>query len=114
MIAATGSAVAFSGSFVDMLMSAVLGTFLGFVMLFVVGKGKTATNIFEIGTAGFLAFVAVSIIGFSVTRSCLTLLLLEGSRSQRFLLLQFRRVGASNLMACIGNLLIAGNLHRPR
>lgn len=58
MIAATGSAVAFSGSFVDMLMSAVLGTFLGFVMLFVVGKGKTATNIFEIGTAGFLAFVA--------------------------------------------------------
>jgi uncharacterized membrane protein YjjP (DUF1212 family) len=62
MIAATGSAVAFSGSVVDMLMSAVLGSFLGFVMLYVVGRGRTATNIFEIGTAGLIAFLAVSTI----------------------------------------------------
>jgi hypothetical protein len=60
MVGATGSAVAFSGAFVDMLMSSVLATLLGYVLLFVVGRRRTATNIFEISTAGLIAFIAVS------------------------------------------------------
>lgn len=55
---AGASAVAFSGSFVDMLMSAALGTLLAFVILFVMGRHRIVSNIFEIGTAGLIAFIS--------------------------------------------------------
>lgn len=58
MSSACASAVAFSGSFVDMLMSAALGAVLAFVILFVMGRHRIVSNIFEIGTAGLIAFAS--------------------------------------------------------
>lgn len=58
----TASRVAFSGSFVDILMSAVLGSILAVVQFTIAGKHRLLSNIFEIGMAGFLSFLAVSVL----------------------------------------------------
>lgn len=60
MTSAGASAVAFSGSFVDALMAAVLSLLLSWVQLFLTARQRVVTNIFEIGTAGVIAFLAVS------------------------------------------------------
>lgn len=56
----TAARVAFSGSFVDMLMSGVLGSLLAIMQFAIVGRHKLLSNIFEIGVAGVLSFFAVS------------------------------------------------------
>lgn len=58
MISATAAKVAFAGSFIDMLMAGVLGTFLAFVQLYISSTHRIVTNIFEIGTSGLISFVA--------------------------------------------------------
>lgn len=67
MTSAGASAVAFSGSFVDVLMSAVLSLLLAWVQLFLTARQRVVTNIFEIGTAGIIAFLAVSLLGAHLT-----------------------------------------------
>lgn len=64
MTSAGASTVAFSGSFVDILMSAVLSLLLAWVQLFLTARQRVVTNIFEIGTAGIISFLAVSAYGF--------------------------------------------------
>lgn len=56
---ATASRVAFAGSFVDILMSGVLGSILAIVQFTIAGRHRLLSNIFEIGMAGILAFFAV-------------------------------------------------------
>lgn len=56
----TASRVAFSGSFVDILMSGVLGSLLAIMQFAIVGRHQLLSNIFEIGVAGVLSFLAVS------------------------------------------------------
>jgi hypothetical protein len=46
--------------FVDVLMSAVLSLLLAWVQLFLTARQRVVTNIFEIGTAGIISFLAVS------------------------------------------------------
>ncbi|KAJ9122660.1 hypothetical protein QFC24_004088 [Naganishia onofrii] len=58
MTSAGASAVAFSGSFVDMIMAAILSLLLAWVQLFLTARQRVVTNIFEIGTAGIIAFLA--------------------------------------------------------
>ncbi|ODN73284.1 hypothetical protein, variant [Cryptococcus amylolentus CBS 6039] len=50
--------VAFSGSFIDMLMSGVLGTIFTTVQFMVSRENRVFSNIFEIGMAGILSFIA--------------------------------------------------------
>lgn len=58
---AISSRVAFSGSFVDILMSGALGALFTIVQ-FTISKGnRVLSNIFEIGMAGILSFVAVCV-----------------------------------------------------
>ena len=59
--------MAFSGSFVDVLMSAVLSLILSWVQLFLTARQRVVTNIFEIGTAGVISFLAVSPPGLDPT-----------------------------------------------
>jgi len=56
---ATAARVAFAGSFVDILMSGVLGSILAIVQFTIAGRHRLLSNIFEIGMAGILAFFAV-------------------------------------------------------
>jgi uncharacterized membrane protein YjjP (DUF1212 family) len=56
----TSARVAFSGSFIDMLMAGTLGAVLAIVHFTVAQKHRLISNIFEIGMAGFLSFFAVS------------------------------------------------------
>nr|XP_018260617.1 uncharacterized protein I303_07543 [Kwoniella dejecticola CBS 10117]OBR82775.1 hypothetical protein I303_07543 [Kwoniella dejecticola CBS 10117] len=55
---ATSARVAFSGSFIDILMSGVLGSMLAIVQFTIAEKNKLVSNIFEIAMAGILSFVA--------------------------------------------------------
>ncbi|WWC93162.1 uncharacterized protein L201_008130 [Kwoniella dendrophila CBS 6074] len=55
---ATASRVAFSGSFIDILMSGALGSMLAIVQFTIAQKNKLVSNIFEIAMAGILSFIA--------------------------------------------------------
>ncbi|WRT69350.1 uncharacterized protein IL334_006334 [Kwoniella shivajii] len=55
---ATSARVAFSGSFIDILMSGALGSMLAVVQFTIAEKNKLVSNIFEIGMAGILSFAA--------------------------------------------------------
>ncbi|WWC95229.1 hypothetical protein V866_002087 [Kwoniella sp. B9012] len=58
-IASAASAkVAFSGSFIDILMSGALGSMLAITQFTIAEKNKLVSNIFEIAMAGILSFVA--------------------------------------------------------
>lgn len=61
MASGTAARVAFSGSFVDILMSGVLGSFLAIIQFGIAGRHQLLSNIFEIGVAGVLSFLAVSL-----------------------------------------------------
>jgi uncharacterized membrane protein YjjP (DUF1212 family) len=58
---ACAARVAFSGSFIDILMSAALGALLAIVGFTAAERNNLISNVFEIGMAGFLSFVAVSL-----------------------------------------------------
>jgi hypothetical protein len=60
LASACGSIVAFSGSFVDGLMSGAVGLILNGTLVGVLGRHKVMSNIFELTAAGLIAFVAVS------------------------------------------------------
>ncbi|WWC73372.1 uncharacterized protein I206_107339 [Kwoniella pini CBS 10737] len=55
---ATSAKVAFSGSFIDILMSGALGSTLAIVQFTIAEKNKLVSNIFEIAMAGILSFIA--------------------------------------------------------
>ncbi|WVQ96347.1 hypothetical protein IAU59_003452 [Kwoniella sp. CBS 9459] len=55
---ATSARVAFSGSFIDILVSGVLGSLLAIVQFTIAEKNKLVANIFEIGMAGILSFAS--------------------------------------------------------
>ncbi|WVF68805.1 hypothetical protein IAT40_003577 [Kwoniella sp. CBS 6097] len=55
---ATSARVAFSGSFIDILLSGALGSLLAIVQFTIAEKNKLVANIFEIGMAGILSFAA--------------------------------------------------------
>ncbi|KIR71707.1 hypothetical protein I310_04385 [Cryptococcus deuterogattii CA1014] len=55
---AISSRVAFSGSFVDILMSGALGALFTIVQFTISKENRVLSNIFEIGMAGILSFVA--------------------------------------------------------
>lgn len=57
----TAARVAFAGSFVDILMAGVLGSFLAIIQFAIAGRHQLLSNIFEIGVAGVLSFLAVSL-----------------------------------------------------
>nr|KIR47402.1 hypothetical protein I312_03163 [Cryptococcus bacillisporus CA1280] len=59
---AMSSRVAFSGSFVDILMSGALGALFTIVQFTISKENRVLSNIFEIGMAGILSFVAASIV----------------------------------------------------
>lgn len=62
---ATAARVAFSGSFLDICASAVLGALLALVNFTLAAKHKRISNIWEIVTAGFISFFAVSLAALS-------------------------------------------------
>ncbi|WWD16285.1 hypothetical protein CI109_100711 [Kwoniella shandongensis] len=55
---ATSARVAFAGSFVDILMAGALGSLLAIVQFTVAQNNQLVSNIFEIGMAGILSFIA--------------------------------------------------------
>ncbi|OCF40184.1 hypothetical protein I317_06009 [Kwoniella heveanensis CBS 569] len=55
---ATSARVAFSGSFIDILMSGALGSLLAIVQFTIAERNKLVANIFEIGMAGILSFAS--------------------------------------------------------
>jgi hypothetical protein len=60
-ISACGSIVAFSGSFVDGLVSGAVGLILNGILIGLITRHKVMSNIFELTAAGVIAFIAVSI-----------------------------------------------------
>jgi len=60
-ISACGSIVAFSGSFVDGLVSGAVGLILNGVIIGLLSRHKVMSNIFELTAAGVIAFIAVSL-----------------------------------------------------
>lgn len=58
---AISARVAFSGSFIDILMSGALGALFTIVQFTVSKENRVFSNIFEIGMAGILSFVAVNV-----------------------------------------------------
>lgn len=69
----TAARVAFSGSFIDILMSGVLGSLLAIIQFGIAGRHQLLSNIFEIGVAGVLSFLAVSLLAKHLAGIALTL-----------------------------------------
>jgi hypothetical protein len=104
-ISACGSIVAFSGSFVDGLVSGAVGLILNGVILGLLSRHKVMSNIFELTAAGVIAFIAVSLgngAGSSIQTTFADLL--------RLMLLQ-RGLGATGYFCYSSIVSVSGSLN---
>lgn len=66
---ACAARVAFSGSFIDICASAVLGAMLALVNFTLASKHRRISNVWEIVTAGFISFFAVGLLTYQADSS---------------------------------------------